>query len=69
MTEYAVFLKRLGRTYPFERTTMLSASFTVRIRCAIITIVLSFISFDNAVCISVSFLTSREAVASSKRML
>ena len=54
---------------PSERTTILSAPATVRILWAITRTVLSAIRRERAVCIRVSFSTSREAVASSKRMI
>ena len=56
-------------TAPSLSTTILSAPATVRIRWAITRTVLFFMSRDSALCISVSFSTSRLAVASSSRMM
>ena len=56
-------------TVPFESTIILSAFSIVLILCAITRTVLFLISRDNAVWISVSFSTSREAVASSRRTI
>ena len=56
-------------TTPSDRTTILSAPETVLILWAITMTVLSLISRERAVCIAVSFSTSRLADASSSRIM
>ena len=56
-------------TAPSFSTTILSAPATVRIRWAIISTVLFWMSRDREVWMAVSFYTSRLAVASSRRMM
>ena len=53
-------------TQPWASTTILSAPATVRMRWAMISMVLFWISRDRACYISVSFSASREAAATKK---
>ena len=68
-----VFIKSSGlpcsATMPSFNTMILSAASTVRIRWAITRTVLFCNSLDSAPCTFVSFSTSREAVASSRRTI
>ena len=56
-------------TIQLDRTTILSAPATVLILWAITRTVLSLINLDNALWISVSFSTSKLAVASSSKII
>ena len=58
----------ISTTRPPESRTIWSAFMTVRMRCAMMSTVLSRISPDNAACTAVSFSTSSEAVASSSKI-